>query len=200
VGRTMMGRRGANESTQTVATVRPVGLDGLHQPQMLTSGDLGRLVHQDGVTGLTSNPAIFEKAIDESADYDSDLRKLLDADASIQAPAIYEKLSVDDIRMAADRVRIAPESSVSPGIGLCPMAKAVPARMKSVSPSFGQDASKKSSESRVSEKGSLAAAPPAMFPDVLPLRRTHNHRSWPATETGARRGSVAALWCQDSFR
>ena len=73
--------------------------------KLLTSGDLGRLVDQDGVTGLTSNPAIFEKAIDESADYDNDLRNLLDADASIQAPAIYEKLSVDDIRMAADILR-----------------------------------------------------------------------------------------------
>lgn len=73
--------------------------------KMLTSGDLRRLVDQDGVTGLTSNPAIFEKAIDESADYDNDLRKLLDADASTQAPAIYEKLSVDDIRMAADILR-----------------------------------------------------------------------------------------------
>jgi len=73
--------------------------------RMITSGDLGRLVDQDGVTGLTSNPAIFEKAIDESADYDIDLSKSIDADASIQALAIYEKLSVDDIRMAADILR-----------------------------------------------------------------------------------------------
>jgi len=73
--------------------------------KMITSGDLRRLIDQDGVTGLTSNPAIFEKAIDESADYDDELKKLLDADAGIQAPAIYEKLSVDDIRMAADTLR-----------------------------------------------------------------------------------------------
>ncbi len=42
---------------------------------LITSGELKRLVDEDGVSGLTSNPAIFEKAIDESTDYDAGLKK-----------------------------------------------------------------------------------------------------------------------------
>src|SRR5579883_2602612 len=47
---------------------------------LITSGELRRLINFDGVTGLTSNPTIFEKAIDGSTDYDQDLRALLDGE------------------------------------------------------------------------------------------------------------------------
>lgn len=72
---------------------------------LITSGELRRLVDEDGVSGLTSNPAIFEKAIDESTDYDVGLKKLFDADSGIESAAMYEKLSVEDIRLAADVLR-----------------------------------------------------------------------------------------------
>ena len=72
---------------------------------LITSGELKRLVDEDGVSGLTSNPAIFEKAIDESTDYDVGLKKLFDADSRIESAAMYERLSVEDIRLAADVLR-----------------------------------------------------------------------------------------------
>lgn len=73
--------------------------------KMITSGELRRMVEEDGVSGMTSNPTIFEKAIDEGTDYDEGLRKLLNADSSIGPTGLYEKLSVEDIRMAADVLR-----------------------------------------------------------------------------------------------
>lgn len=72
---------------------------------LITSGELRRLINFDGVSGLTSNPTIFEKAIDESTDYDQDLRKLLDAEPRSPTSEIYEKLIVEDIQMAADVLR-----------------------------------------------------------------------------------------------
>lgn len=66
---------------------------------LITSGDLHRLVAQ-GVQGVTSNPAIFEKAIAGSGDYDDEIQSLAKAGLSIEA--IYETLAIKDIQMAAD--------------------------------------------------------------------------------------------------
>lgn len=65
----------------------------------LTSGELQSLI-DEGVRGVTSNPAIFEKAIAGSADYDADLHHLVAAGLSTEE--IYEHLALDDIRQAAD--------------------------------------------------------------------------------------------------
>ncbi|OFZ87086.1 MAG: transaldolase [Betaproteobacteria bacterium RBG_16_64_18] len=70
---------------------------------LIESGGLARLVRDDGVRGVTSNPSIFEKAISGSRDYAG-----LIADASRQgrsAKAIYEQLAIRDIRDAADVLR-----------------------------------------------------------------------------------------------
>jgi transaldolase/glucose-6-phosphate isomerase len=69
---------------------------------LLDSGELQNLVDA-GVTGITSNPSIFEKAIAGSADYDEDLAELVIEDKS--AETIYETLALDDIRRAADLLR-----------------------------------------------------------------------------------------------
>ena len=66
---------------------------------LLTGGGLAELV-QKGVRGVTSNPAIFEKAILESGDYDADILRL--AAGGMGVPEIYEALAVSDIRAAAD--------------------------------------------------------------------------------------------------
>lgn len=71
---------------------------------LLASGKLARLIEEDGVTGLTSNPSIFAKAIGESGEYDADLRKLA-ADGKLDAGQIYEQLAIADIRAAADTLR-----------------------------------------------------------------------------------------------
>lgn len=66
---------------------------------LLTSGELQALIDK-GVRGVTSNPAIFEKAIAGSADYDADLHHLV-ADG-LTTEDIYEHLALEDIRLAAD--------------------------------------------------------------------------------------------------
>jgi len=69
---------------------------------LLDSGELKALV-EAGVTGVTSNPTIFEKAIAGSTDYDEALHQLVDAGKSVQE--IYEALALDDIGRAADLLR-----------------------------------------------------------------------------------------------
>jgi len=69
---------------------------------LLTSGELTGLIEGDGVSGLTSNPAIFEKAIGGSDLYDEDLAELLAAGAERSTEALYEELAMRDIRLAAD--------------------------------------------------------------------------------------------------
>lgn len=66
----------------------------------LTSGELARMVAAGDITGLTSNPTIFEKAISQSDDYDEALGAL--ALAGDTAREIFDRLSIEDIRAAAD--------------------------------------------------------------------------------------------------
>jgi transaldolase/glucose-6-phosphate isomerase len=74
------------------------------QRSLVTSGELERLVGRDGVRGVTSNPAIFEKAIAGSRDYDGDIERLA-AGVDLAAGDIYERLAIDDIQRAADVLR-----------------------------------------------------------------------------------------------
>jgi transaldolase/glucose-6-phosphate isomerase len=70
---------------------------------LITSGELARLIEEDGLRGITSNPAIFEKAVSGSSDYKDILES---AEARTQDPiALYEKLAVRDIQDAADALR-----------------------------------------------------------------------------------------------
>lgn len=70
---------------------------------LLTSGALDRLIAEDGLLGMTSNPTIFEKAIGTSALYDDEIRRLADAGA---APAqVFEAVAVADVQAACDRFR-----------------------------------------------------------------------------------------------
>ncbi len=68
----------------------------------ITSGDLQNLIDQ-GLTGITSNPTIFEKAIAGSTDYDEALHRLVDAGNNTEE--IYEALVLEDIRQTADLLR-----------------------------------------------------------------------------------------------
>lgn len=67
---------------------------------MITSGELRRLIEEDGLKGVTSNPSIFEKAIAGSKDYDEAIRAL--AMQVRSAKEIYQNLTVEDVRRAAD--------------------------------------------------------------------------------------------------
>jgi len=77
---------------------------------LFTSGELKRLIEEDGLRGMTSNPAIFEKAIAGSADY-TDLLQSLAARTDLDAKGRYEILAIRDIQDAADSLRPVYESS-----------------------------------------------------------------------------------------
>jgi len=68
--------------------------------KLITSGELKRLMDEDGLSGVTSNPAIFEKAIVGSELYADQLREV--AEAGKSPLEIYEALAIKDIQMAAD--------------------------------------------------------------------------------------------------
>ncbi len=96
----------------TVPATTPIGrlaelgtsawLDSIRR-SMLTGGDLRRLVEEDGVVGVTSNPSIFEQAILGSPDYDERLAELANDGADVQG--IYEDLAIADVQGAADVLR-----------------------------------------------------------------------------------------------
>ncbi|MBK9171031.1 MAG: bifunctional transaldolase/phosoglucose isomerase [Bryobacterales bacterium] len=70
---------------------------------LVTNGELEQLIGRDGLAGMTSNPAIFEKAIGGSKDYAASLK---DAQDRGMAPmAVYESLAIPDIQAAADAMR-----------------------------------------------------------------------------------------------
>ncbi len=76
---------------------------------LITSGELGRLVEEDGLRGVTSNPAIFEKAIVGSTDYQDILGAPQYKD--YDAKAVYEEIAVRDVRDVADIMRPIYDSS-----------------------------------------------------------------------------------------
>jgi transaldolase len=69
----------------------------------VTSGELKRLIDQDGISGVTSNPSIFEKAIGGTHDYDDQIRNL--ARQGKSSDDIYQAITIQDIQMAADVFR-----------------------------------------------------------------------------------------------
>jgi len=68
---------------------------------IITSGKLQKMIDEDGLLGVTSNPAIFEKAIVGSHDYDQAIKALI-AQGAASATAIYENLGINDIQWATD--------------------------------------------------------------------------------------------------
>jgi transaldolase/glucose-6-phosphate isomerase len=71
---------------------------------LITSGELQRLVVEDGLRGLTSNPTIFEKAVAGSTDYD-ELLGTVQGKGEQDANALYEQIATGDVGEAADVLR-----------------------------------------------------------------------------------------------
>jgi len=71
---------------------------------LISSGELARLIEDDGLRGITSNPAIFEKAIAGSTDYTQALAELTKR-SDLDAKGIFEQLAICDIQDAADVLR-----------------------------------------------------------------------------------------------
>jgi transaldolase len=72
---------------------------------LLTGGGLVRLVAEDGVRGVTSNPSIFQKAIEGGGPYDDAVASLLTAEPGMTTIQLYEALAIEDIQHAADILR-----------------------------------------------------------------------------------------------
>lgn len=70
---------------------------------LVTGGELERLIEEDGLRGMTSNPTIFEKAVSGSDLYDADLRRL--SEEGRDAAGIFDELSLEDVRDACDHFR-----------------------------------------------------------------------------------------------
>jgi transaldolase len=79
-----------------------VWLDFIRRGMLEPDGELAALIRDDGLRGVTSNPAIFEKAIVETSDYDAAIRKL--AARGLGAQEIYETLAIEDVQHGADRM------------------------------------------------------------------------------------------------
>ena len=83
-------------------------LDNLTR-DMIRDGSLARRVEQDGLRGVTSNPAIFHKAISSGSLYEDQIREL--AESGLSVAGIYEELAVTDVREACDVLRPVWQSS-----------------------------------------------------------------------------------------
>ena len=72
---------------------------------LLDSGELERMMDDDALTGMTSNPTIFQKAIAEGSDYDDQLKELLSQDGDMEAKELFLNLAIQDIQRACDTLR-----------------------------------------------------------------------------------------------
>jgi transaldolase len=111
-------------------------MDFIQRGMLVPGGEIVRLIEEDGLSGLTSNPALFEKAISGSSDYDQAIRALGREGKS--AEEIYEILAVEDVCRVADLLRETYETTggadgfvsieVSPRLALDATASVVEAR------------------------------------------------------------------------
>ena len=86
-----------------------VWLDNLSR-KLIHSGELKRLIDEDGVSGITSNPTIFQKAISGSADYDPSLRRMIDKGVKDEKE-LFLGLAIEDVSDAADLLRPTSQST-----------------------------------------------------------------------------------------
>src|SRR5262249_12968685 len=88
--------------TELIELGQSVWMDNISR-KILNNGELQRLIDEDGLRGMTSNPTIVEKPIGHSADYDDQFKQLLAQGAD--ADAVYTALTVSDIQRALDMFR-----------------------------------------------------------------------------------------------
>ena len=79
-------------------------LDNINRP-LVTSGELKRLVEEDGLRGVTSNPTIFEKAITESDAYDDEFSQVVKQGGEFSAATVTTALTTSDIKQGCDIMR-----------------------------------------------------------------------------------------------
>ena len=99
---------GSNPLQRLTALGQSVWYDFIRR-DLYQSGELARLIREDGLAGMTSNPTIFQKAIADSKLYDDDIRRL--AAEGKEPSEIFEGLAVRDVQAAADVFRPVYEAS-----------------------------------------------------------------------------------------
>ena len=80
-----------------------VWYDNIHR-KMISSGELSRMINEDGLRGVTSNPAIFEKAITGYKDYDQAIENYLAQHPNTTSRELFYHLAIEDIQQAADQL------------------------------------------------------------------------------------------------
>jgi transaldolase / glucose-6-phosphate isomerase len=100
---TIEAGKAVNPLKQLLNYGQSVWLDYIRR-NLITSGELKRLIEEDGLRGMTSNPSIFEKAIAGSTDY-TDFLNSLKSRTDLDAKARYEMLAIRDIQDATDLMR-----------------------------------------------------------------------------------------------
>jgi transaldolase len=93
-----------NPLRQLTQLGQSVWLDYIRR-DLVTSGKLQRLIDEDGVSGVTSNPTIFAKALAGGTDYDPAIQKILAESPDIGTPALFDRIEIEDLQMAADVLR-----------------------------------------------------------------------------------------------
>lgn len=76
--------------------------DNIQRSMLGSNGELARMIREEGLAGVTSNPTIFEKAIGGSNDYDASLRQLLQQNNQLSSRELFFSLAIEDIQQAAD--------------------------------------------------------------------------------------------------
>ncbi|MCK5033330.1 MAG: transaldolase, partial [Calditrichia bacterium] len=72
---------------------------------IIDSGELRRMIIDDGIRGVTSNPTIFQNAISSGSEYDDLIKDMLNENNNLSIDDLYEKLIVNDIKDGADVLR-----------------------------------------------------------------------------------------------
>ncbi len=106
---TLETAKAVNPLTQLLSFGQSIWLDYIRR-DLLKNGELQRLINEDGLRGMTSNPSIFEKAIDGSTLY-QDFLDTLASRTDLDAKGRYELLAIRDIQDAADILRPVYQSS-----------------------------------------------------------------------------------------
>jgi transaldolase len=92
----------SNKLREIEALGQAVWIDNLNR-QLLDEGTLARLIAEDGISGVTSNPTIFEKGMGQSDRYDDAFREI--AAETTDPQEVFERLALDDVRDGADLLR-----------------------------------------------------------------------------------------------
>jgi transaldolase len=82
-----------------------IWLDNISR-DILVNGELKKLVEEDGLSGVTSNPSIFQKAMAGGNAYDNQIKEILSSEPGISVDLLFESLAVKDIRDATDVLKV----------------------------------------------------------------------------------------------